>query len=104
MIEMLMKTRPNDLFRRIFRKLCITPHEMCWQSSLDYKNSSIKQTTLLLNLKLKKTPRQVFLEQMEHMVPLADLIALTAPNYPEGKNGRPPFSLMTMLHTNFMQK
>ena len=64
----------------------------------------MKQATLLLDLKLKKTRKQVFLEQMEQVVPWADLIALIAPYYPEGKNGRPPFPLMTMLRTHFMQQ
>ena len=36
----------------------------------------MKQATLLLDLKLKKTRKQVFLEQMEQVVPWADLIAL----------------------------
>ena len=57
-----------------------------------------------LNLQLKKTRKQVFLEQMEQVVPWTDLIALIAPYYPEGKNGRPPFPLMTMLRTHFMQQ
>ena len=64
----------------------------------------MKQATLPLDLKLKKTRKQVFLEQMEQVVPWADLIALIAPYYPEGKNGRPPFPLMTMLRTHFMQQ
>ena len=43
----------------------------------------MKQATLNLDLKLKKTRKQVFLEQMEQVVPWADLIALIAPYYPE---------------------
>ena len=69
-----------------------------------YKIHSMKQATLPLDLKLKKTRKQVFLEQMEQVVPWADLIALIAPYYPEGQNGRPPFPLMTMLRTHFMQQ
>src|SRR5450759_3316160 len=65
---------------------------------------SMKQATLNLNLKLKKTRKQEFLEQMEQVVPWADLVALIAPYYPEGKNGRPPFALQTMLRTHFMQQ
>jgi hypothetical protein len=64
----------------------------------------MKQATLNLHLKLKKTRKQVFLEQMEQVVPWADLIALIGPYYPEGKNGCPPFPLMTMLRTHFMQQ
>ena len=65
---------------------------------------SMKQATLNLDLNLKKTRKQVFLEQMEQVVPWSDLITLIAPYYPEGKNGRPPFPLMTMLRTHFMQQ
>lgn len=41
---------------------------------------------------------------MEQVVPWADLTSLIAPYYPEGKNGRPPFPLMTMLRIHFMQQ
>jgi IS5 family transposase len=64
----------------------------------------MKQATLNLNLNVKKTRKQVFLEQMEQVVPWAELVELIAPYYPEGKRGRPPFSLQTMLRTHFMQQ
>ena len=64
----------------------------------------MKQTALNLNLKLKKTRKQVFLEQMEQVVPWAALVELIAPYYPQGKTGRPPFSLHTMLRIHFMQQ
>ena len=64
----------------------------------------MKQTALNLNLKLKKTRKQVFLEQMEQVVPWAALVELIAPYYPQGKIGRPPFSLHTMLRIHFMQQ
>jgi len=64
----------------------------------------MKQTTLNINLNLKKTRKREFLEQMEQVVPWGDLVALIAPYYPEGKNGRPPFALQTMLRTHFMQQ
>jgi IS5 family transposase len=64
----------------------------------------MKQATLNLNLNIKKTRKQVFLEQMEQVVHWADLVELIAPYYPEGKTGRPPFSLQTMLRTHFMQQ
>lgn len=52
----------------------------------------MKQAILNLDLNLKKTRKQEFLEQMEQVVPWADLVALIAPYYPEGLTGRPPFS------------
>ena len=64
----------------------------------------MKQATLNLDLNLKKTRKREFLEQMEQVVPWADLVALIAPYYPEGRTGRPPFSLTTMLRTHFMQQ
>jgi transposase, IS5 family len=64
----------------------------------------MKQATLNLDLSAKKTRKQVFLGQMEKVVPWAALVELIAPYYPEGKTGRPPFSLMTMLRVHFMQQ
>ena len=39
----------------------------------------MKQTTLNLDLNLKKTRKREFLEQMEQVVPWAELVALIAP-------------------------
>ena len=64
----------------------------------------MKQATLSLDLSVKKTRKQVFLDQMDQVVPWAALVGLIAPYYPEGKTGRPPFSLMTMLRIHFMQQ
>jgi IS5 family transposase len=41
---------------------------------------------------------------MERVVPWAALIALIAPYAPEGKRGRPPFAVETMLRIHFMQQ
>ena len=64
----------------------------------------MKQATLDLNLSVKKTRKQVFLEQMDQVVPWAALVELIVPYYPEGRTGRPPFSLLTMLRIHFMQQ
>jgi IS5 family transposase len=53
----------------------------------------MKQASLKLNLSVNKTRKQVFLEEMEQVVPRATLVELIAPYYPEGKTGRPPFFL-----------
>ena len=63
----------------------------------------MKQTDLGLTLTTKRTRKGEFLAQMERVVPWADLVDLIAPYYPEGKNGRPPFALETMLRVHFMQ-
>ena len=65
---------------------------------------SMKQTSLDLKLNIKRTRKQEFLAQMERVVPWAVLVELIAPYYPEGKNGRPPFALETMLRIHFMQQ
>ena len=64
----------------------------------------MKQTSLSINLNVKKTRKQVFLDEMEQVVPWAELVELIEPHYPEGKTGRPPFSLQTMLRVHFMQQ
>jgi transposase, IS5 family len=64
----------------------------------------MKQATLDLALGVKKTRKREFLGQMEEVVPWAALVELIAPYYPEGKIGRPPFSLETMLRVHFMQQ
>jgi IS5 family transposase len=64
----------------------------------------MKQAALDLNLNLKKTRKREFLEQMEQVVPWAALVTAIAPYYPEGRTGRPPFSLTTMLRVYVMQQ
>ena len=64
----------------------------------------MKQASLDLNLNAKKTRKREFLAQMDHVVPWGRLVQLIAPYYPEGKNGRPPFALETMLRVHFMQQ
>ena len=64
----------------------------------------MKQAALNLDLNAKKTRKREFLEQMEQVVPWAELVELIAPYYPEGRTGRPPFSLETMLCVYFMQQ
>ncbi|MBA0231442.1 IS5 family transposase, partial [Stenotrophomonas maltophilia] len=64
----------------------------------------MKQSSLDLNLSTKKTRKQELLTQMDLVVPWAALVELIAPYYPEGKNGRPPFALETMLRIHCMQQ
>jgi transposase, IS5 family len=51
----------------------------------------------------KKTRREKFLEEMEQIVPWAELERLVAPHYPKGENGRPPVGLKVMLRIYFLQ-
>ncbi|MER2551699.1 MAG: IS5 family transposase [Thauera sp.] len=64
----------------------------------------MKQADLGLNLTTKRTRKREFLAQMERVVPWAALVELVAPHAPEGKKGRPPFPVETMLRIHFMQQ
>ena len=59
----------------------------------------MKQTSLGLNLSVMKTRNQVFLQEMEQIVPWQALVDLIAPYYPEGQKGRPPFALGICQHS-----
>lgn len=52
----------------------------------------------------KKTRREQFLEEMERVVPWAELEALVQPYYPKGENGRPPMGLSVTLRIHFLQQ
>src|SRR6201984_1200305 len=52
----------------------------------------------------RKTKRERFLEEMEQLVPWAELQALVEPYYPKGENGRPPIGLSIMLRVYFVQQ
>src|SRR3990167_10388105 len=52
----------------------------------------------------KRTRKREFLDEMNQVVPWADLIALIEPHAPAGKTGRPPFDVATMLRIHFMQQ
>ena len=45
----------------------------------------MKQACLDLNLNARKTRKQAFLEQMDDVVPWAELVKLITPYYSEGK-------------------
>ena len=57
-----------------------------------------------VKLNAKKTRKRRFLEEMECVVPWAELVALIKPYCPEGRTGRPPFALETMLRTHLLQQ
>ncbi|WP_080429275.1 IS5 family transposase [Burkholderia ubonensis] len=64
----------------------------------------MKQTDLGLNLSTKRTRKREFLDEMNRVVPWADLVMLIAPYAPEGKRGRPPFAVEAMLRIHFLQQ
>jgi IS5 family transposase len=52
----------------------------------------------------KCTRKRKFLEEMDRVVPWSALVELIEPYYPQGRTGRPPFGLETMLRVHFMQQ
>ncbi len=52
----------------------------------------------------RKSKREQFLDQMEQVVPWAELQALVEGHYPKGENGRPPVGLSIMLRVYFLQQ
>lgn len=55
--------------------------------------------------KRKQTRREIFLGEMEQVVPWRSLLALIEPHYPtSGRRGRPPYALATMLRIHLLQQ
>src|ERR1035441_1438537 len=52
----------------------------------------------------RKSRRELFLEEMEQVVPWAELSALVEPHYAKAGNGRRPVGLAIMLRTYFLQQ
>lgn len=53
--------------------------------------------------KRKQTRKELFLIEMDRVVPWKGLIALIEPHYPKGEGGRPAYPLMAMLRVHLMQ-
>ena len=64
----------------------------------------MKQADWGLELSTKRTRKREFLDEMERVVPWADLLSLIVGHAPQGKRGRPPFAVSTMLRIHFMQQ
>src|SRR5580698_6045277 len=52
----------------------------------------------------RKSKRELFLDQMEQVVPWVELLGLVEPYYPKAGNGRQPVGLSIMLRTYFLQQ
>ncbi len=68
------------------------------------KQISLAAAACGFELKTKRTRKREFLDEMELVVPWAELEALIAPHAPQGKTGRPPFAVRTLLRIHFMQQ
>jgi len=57
-------------------------------------------------MKKKQTRRELFLLEMDAVVPWGRLLSLIAPHYPKAgpKGGRPPMPLETMLRVYFRNR
>ena len=64
----------------------------------------MKQADLGLSLTTKRTRKREFLDEMNLVVPWAELVALVSPFASDGKKGRPPFAVQAMLRIHFMQQ
>ncbi|VVP61109.1 IS5 family transposase ISPa16 [Pseudomonas fluorescens] len=53
--------------------------------------------------KRKQTRKELFLIEMDRVVPWMGLITLIEQHYPKGDGGRPPYPLMAMLRVHLMQ-
>ncbi|WP_370307270.1 IS5 family transposase [Sinimarinibacterium flocculans] len=53
--------------------------------------------------KRKQTRREVFLAEMDQIVPWVTLLSLIEPFYPVAGRGRPPYPIATMLRVHLMQ-
>ena len=52
----------------------------------------------------KRTRKRIFLEEMERVVPWAELVAQIVPFMPPGKTGRPPYPAELLLRIHFLQQ
>ena len=53
--------------------------------------------------KRKQTRKELFLIEMDQVVPWKGLIALIEPHYPKGEGGRPSYPLLAMLRVHLLQ-
>jgi IS5 family transposase len=69
------------------------------------QDGAMKQADLGLNLTAKRTRKRRFLDEMNVVVPWADLVGLITPHAKEsGRRGRQPFAVEVMLRIHFMQQ
>ena len=53
--------------------------------------------------KRKQTRKELFLIEMDRVVPWKGLVALIEPHYPKGEGGRPAYPLLAMLRVHLME-
>ncbi len=100
-----MRLRYALIHLRRLGTLCINRLHLCLQVRGRVEMMPLmKQASLGLGTSTKRTRKAAFLAEMERVVPWAALVGLVAPYAPEGRRGRPPFAVETMLRIHFMQQ
>jgi IS5 family transposase len=66
--------------------------------------SQMSFTDAEYEIKRKQTRREIFLAEMDRVVPWKEIQALIEPVYPKAGNGRRPYELSAMLRIHFMQQ
>jgi IS5 family transposase len=64
----------------------------------------MKQKILDPGRSARSTRKREFLLEMQQVVPWAELVRQIEPYAPQGRRGRPPFAVETMLRIHFMQQ
>ena len=64
----------------------------------------ISLATTGFELVAKRTRKREFLDEMNLVIPWAELLSLIAPHAPAGKTGRPPFAAEVMLRIHLLQQ
>ena len=78
--------------------------DMCLaQTRLPETIEPLKQSSLGLGTSTKRTRRRALLDDMDRVVPWSELAAEIAPFMPEGKRGRPPVPVESLLRIHFMK-
>ena len=72
-------------------------------SSVRRDNCGLEEAELVLDLTSRKTRKGKFLDEMERVVPWAQLVALIEPHAPHRQQGRPPFGAEVMLRIQLLQ-
>jgi len=66
--------------------------------------NTISFASLAYDNKKKKTRREKFLQEMDHVIPWKELIQIIEKYYPKAGNGRQPMPLERMIRIYFMQQ
>ena len=65
--------------------------------------SQICFTDVEYGIRRKQIRREIFLAEMDRVVPWAQIEALIEPVYPKADNGRRPYDLSAMIRIHFIQ-